>query len=369
VNSERRSARSHLARSHLAPAAIALLAVSALAVQGCGGSNGSTGSPAVVQQRPPETSQVIAFDRTGVKPTKKHRIAYLAECTNNPYCQTRLNGIRAAASKYGFEFKVYDANFNPQTQLAEVQDAVAHGFDGYVFAPTAGAAGCTMWKSYLRPTGKPVVTLDLPMCNDADYTPGVAATVTMARQAFFDADVDYAFRSCRSRCKVAAIGGFTGSDLFTEWERAIAQGKAKFPDVQVVSDQPANFDPRVALQVIGDALRSHPDLDVVISPWDDMTRGAQQAIVAAGKQPGRQVRIYSTGATKFGVRQVEQGAWNETMVFLPFQESYYASVALAMALDGRAVDAYVNEAEMPPVRKLGSLYVTKQNAARFHPNY
>jgi ABC-type sugar transport system substrate-binding protein len=347
---------------------IALLAFSALATQGCGAGNRSI-QFASDQEHHPGTAKVVAFDTTGVKPGKKYRIAYLAECTNNPYCQTRLAGIRAAAKKYGFEFRVFDANFNPQTQLGQVQDAVAQGFDGYVFAPTAGAPGCTMWKSYLKPTGKPVVTLDLPMCNDPDYTPGVAATVTMARQAFFNADVDYAFRSCKTKCKVAAIGGPTGSDLFTVWERAVAQSKAKFPNVQVVSDQPANFDPRVALQVIGDALRANPGLDVVISPWDDMTRGAEQAIVAAGKKPGKDVRIYSTGATKVGLQRVQQGRWNETMIFLPFQESYYAGVAMIMALERQPVNAYVNEAEMPSVSKLGSLYVTKQNAAGFQPNY
>jgi ABC-type sugar transport system substrate-binding protein len=313
--------------------------------------------------------KVLAFDKTGAKPTKKYRIAYLAECINNPYCQTRLKGVQAAAKKYGFDFKVFDANFTPQTQLRQVQDAVARGFDGYVFAPVAAAPGCSMWQRFLKPTGKPVVTLDIPMCNDADYTPGVAATVTMVRQAYFNQHVDNAFRSCKSKCKVAAIGGFTGSDLFTVWERAIAQGKAKFPNVEVVSDQPGNFDPRVALQVIGGALRAHPDVNLVISPWDDMTRGAEQAIVAAGKKPGKDVRIYSTGATKVGVQRVKQGAWNETSIFLPFEESYYAAVGMMMALQGKPLNGYVNEAEMPAVTKLGSIFVTKQNAAKFRPNY
>jgi ABC-type sugar transport system substrate-binding protein len=350
-------------------AVIMLVGVSVVAVQGCAAGNSSASQSSTEKGSHSGTAAVLAFDTTAVKPAKKYRIAYLAECTNNPYCQTRLKGIQAAAKKYGFTFQVFDANFSPQTQLGEVQNAVAQGFDGYLFAPTAGAPGCTMWKSYLKPTTKPVVTLDLPMCNDPDHTSGVAATVTMARQAFFNADVDYAFRSCKRKCKVAAIGGPTGSDLFAEWERAIAQAKAKYPNVNVVSDQPANFDPRVALQVIGGALRSNPDLNLVISPWDDMTRGAEQAIIAAGKKPGKDVRIYSTGATRVGVQRVKQGAWNETMIFLPFQESYYAAAALIMALEGKPVNAYVNEAGMPPVTKLGSLYVTKQNAARFRPNY
>jgi hypothetical protein len=33
-----------------------------------------------------------------------------------------------------------------------------------------------MWKQFLVPTGKPVVTVDLPMCGDIDYTKGLAAT-------------------------------------------------------------------------------------------------------------------------------------------------------------------------------------------------
>jgi hypothetical protein len=40
-----------------------------------------------------------------------------------------------------------------------------------------------------------------------------------------------------------------------------------------------------------------------------------------------------------------------------------------MALDGKPVNAYVNEAEMPPVSELGSIYVTKHNAAAFRPTY
>jgi ABC-type sugar transport system substrate-binding protein len=347
----------------------ALLVGSVLAAQGCGSGNDAPSPSPTHQARGSGTPKVLAFDETGAKPTKKYRVAYLTECISNPYCEARLEGIRAAAKKYGFEFKVFDANFNPQTQLRLVQDAVAQGFDGYVFAPVAAGPGCTMWERFMKPTGKPVVTLDVPMCKDADYTPGLAATVTMVRQAFFDAHVDQAFRSCANACKVAAIGGFTGSDLFTLWERAIARGKAKYPNVNVVSDQPGNYDPRVALRVIGDALRAHPDLDLVVTPWDDMTRGAEQAIVAAGKRPGTDVRIYSTGATKAGVERVKQGMWNETSIFLPFEESYYAAVGLMMALAGTPVNAYVNESELPPVTKLGSLYVTRQNAAAFRPNY
>ena len=122
----------------------AVVAVFVLAAQGCGsGSEAARPSATAQSQQATGTSEVLAYDKTAVKPAKKYRIAYLAECISNPYCETRLKGMRAAAKKYGFEFKVFDANFNPQTQLRLVQDAVAQGFDGYVFAPVAAAPGCT----------------------------------------------------------------------------------------------------------------------------------------------------------------------------------------------------------------------------------
>jgi ABC-type sugar transport system substrate-binding protein len=358
-----------LGRHRAFPAIAVFVLVAVFAAQGVAVGNGSASHFRSEQKPHPATLKVLAFDETGAKPTKKYRIAYLAECINNPYCETRLKGIRAAAKKYGFEFKVFDANFSPQTQLKLVQDAAARGYDGYLLAPTAAGPGCSMWQRHLRPTGRPVVTLDIPMCDDADYTRGVAATVTMVRQAFFDAHVDNAFKTCTKPCKVAALGGFTGSDLFTIWERAIRRGAAKYPNVEVVSDQAGNYDPRVALRVIGDVLRAHADLDMVITSWDDMTRGAEQAIRAVGKQPGKDVRIYTTGATKDAVSKVKAGVYNETSIFLPYEESYYAAVALMMALEGKPVNGYVNEAELPAVTRLGSIFVTKKNAAKFKPNY
>ena len=124
----------------------------------------------------PAAQAVLDFDKAGTNPTKRYRIAYVTECVQNPYCQARLQGLKDAATKYGFDFKIFDANFNPAEQLKQAQNAVAEGFDGYLFAPAASAPGCSTWKQFLAPTGKPVVSLDLPMCGDANYTAGLAAT-------------------------------------------------------------------------------------------------------------------------------------------------------------------------------------------------
>jgi ABC-type sugar transport system substrate-binding protein len=82
------------------------------------------------------------------------------------------------------------------------------------------------------------------------------------------------------------------------------------------------------------------------------------------------VRIYSIGGTKDAVQRVKDGIYNSTSILLPYEESYYGAVALAMALDGKPVNAYIDEALLPTVTNgPGSIFITKENADKFSPNY
>ena len=328
------------------------------------------GSPVLAAEASAAVKALIAYEKSGAKPSKKYRIGYLTECVDNPYCLARLAGLKDAATKYGFEFKIFDANFSPATQAKVVQNAVTEGFDGYLFGPAAAQPGCGLYNRLLKPTGKPVVSIDIAMCGDADYTPGTAATLHMQGPLHFNEALEQAFATCKGKCKAAAVGGFVGSDLFTYWENAIKNAAAKYPNVTVVVDEPANFDPRIALKKIQDAMLAHPDISIVVSSWDDMSRGVEQAIVAAGKVPGKDVKIFSGGATKVGVAKVKAGTWAMTTAYLPYEESYYGALALLMALEGKPINAHIDEALLPKILdSTGTIFITKENVDKYKPNY
>jgi galactofuranose transport system substrate-binding protein len=322
---------------------------------------------------PEAVKKVLDFDKAGKKPSTSYKIAYLTECVTNLYCEARLKGLQDAANKYGFTFKVFDPNFNPQAQLKHVQNAVEEGFDGYLFAPTADAPGCKMWKDFLVPTKKPVVSLDLTMCGDVDYTPGLAATVTMQRQPYYDYHWENALAHvCKDKkvCKTISLSGFAGSDLFTRWEKAIDNAAKIYPSVSMVSRREAKFDPRIARQITQDTLQVHRDLALVVSHDDDMSLGATAAIKAAGLVPGKDVQIYSMGANARGLKQLQEGVFAESTVLDPYDEAYYAAVALIMALQGAPVNGYVNEAQLPRITDgPGTILITKQNEGKFKANW
>src|SRR5580692_8764745 len=146
----------------------------------------SAAGKATAAEMSPAAKAVVDYDKSGAKPTKKYRIAYLTECVDNPYCLARLAGLKAAAAKFGFEYKIFDANFSPATQAKVVENAVTEGFDGSLFGPAAAQPGCGLYNRLLKPTGKPVVSIDIAMCGDPDYTPGLSATLTMQGPAHFN---------------------------------------------------------------------------------------------------------------------------------------------------------------------------------------
>lgn len=327
----------------------------------------NTGS--VFAQVPHAVDEIVKFDSQGAKLSGKLRVAYLAQCVENPYCQASLKGMNNAAAKYGFEVKLFNAGFNPATQLKDVQNAVAEKFDGYVFAPLAGGPGCNMYNTYIKPTGKPVVVLDQPMCGDADHTPGTAGTVLMITQVWMDAFIDKSFASCIGNCTAFAVGGFVGTDLENVWESSLAKTAKKYPNVKLIGNQPGNFSPQVALRVTQDALSAHSDINMIISFWDDMSRGIIQAVTSAGKVPGKDVKIYSVGGTTDGIERVRKGEINMVGVSLPYEEGYYAGVAMAMALQGKPLNAFIYEAYLPAITNgPKTVLLTKDTIGSFVPN-
>ncbi|TQJ31489.1 sugar ABC transporter substrate-binding protein [Microbacterium sp. SLBN-146] len=358
----------------LLPAAALLL--SAIALSAC-----SAPTPATDAGAPSTSATAVADDSAmattieyldaGLPDLEGATIAYLTECAAaNAYCQTRLQGAEDMAAEANAELVVFDANFDPAAQLAQVQDAVQRGFDGYLFSPVASTSGCSDLDVLLE-TGKPVATINSPMCGNPDYTEGTVGFVGMQTESFFTEHVKNAFASCEGECEAVAVGGFVGSDLFTRWESAIAAASAEYPNVTVVSDQPGNFDPAAALTVVQDAIAANPDVSIVVSSWDDMTRGVEQAITASGKTPGTDVRIYSVGGTTDGVAKVVDGAWSGTSVLLPYEESAYGFVQLARAIEtGESTPGFTFLGDAPVVVDgPGSIFITSDNADTFTPEY
>lgn len=350
-------------------------AIAALSLAACAAPDQSSGDAGPSDQDAVASesamAETLAFIDAGLPDLEGAKIAYLTECaTENAFCQRRWQGAQDAAKELNADITLFNAGFDVNAQQSQVEDAVQRGFDAYILSPVADAPGCANFKT-LSETGAPIVNINSPMCGNPDFTEGTSGFVAMQTELFFYQHVSNAFDSCEDECKAIAVGGFVGSDLYTRWQDAIARAAEEHPNVTVVSEQPGNFDPSVALGVVQDALQANPDAEIVLSSWDDMTRGVEEGIRAAGMTPGEDVRIYSVAGTEYGVGRVLDGAWTSTSILLPYEESYYGVVQLARALsEGKATEGFTYLAEAPRVVDgPGTIFLDRDNASGFEPGY
>ena len=288
--------------------------------------------------------QTLAFiddwQTQGRVPTQAWSIGYLAECVaQNPYCQTKWQGVQDAAALFGARVKQFDPGFSPDEQSKQVEDAITEGFDGYVFAPTAVTPGCSFWKDQLEPTGAPVATEDIPMCDDPDFTEGTVGFTAVQSPTFFFDVADTAMGLCADDpCKAVAISGFLGSDLYGLFDGAVQAALADHPNIELVEETCAcNFSAEDTFAFMQNMLNRDPDIKLLISHWELMSRGAFEAINQAGKVPGQDVIIVSTGGTEIGIGDVKEGVTNGTFALLPYEEGFPGRRARHQSTRGRRV--------------------------------
>lgn len=338
---------------------------------GSGGSAAaSSGSSAGDSSNVSPIAQAEAYDKATSKAKKPYKIASFNTCTNlNAWCEAMIKFEKQAAAKYGVDLTIYDAAFDPTKQLNQVQDAIAKGgWDGFIFQPVAAAPGCQMIRTLLA-TGIPVEQGNSPVCEDEDYHAGTVGFVSTSTENYYKDYLKTVFGSCTSPCQALVVGGVSGQDGWRRLQDAISQVKPNFPNVDIVTEQPGNYDPNQALKITQDALQSHPNISLVLSAYDEMSRGMIQALQSAGKSSG--VKLYSIGGTPYGLSQVKAGSITATIQSDPYPEGYYTVVELVRFLDtGKKTTGFSDTNQWEGILDgPGSPILTQANVDKYKPDY
>jgi len=94
---------------------------------------------------------------------------------------------------------------------------------------------------------------------------------------------------------------------------------SKHPNIQIVSEQAANYDPAKARAIMETVLQQHPDLCGVVGNWDNQDVGAGAAIQEAGKSDQVYV-VTSGGGTTNGCDNIKNGLLDMTISYdVPLQ--------------------------------------------------
>jgi ABC-type sugar transport system substrate-binding protein len=93
-------------------------------------------------------------------------------------------------------------------------------------------------------------------------------------------------------------------------------------------------------------LKAHPDINLLFAHNDDMALGAIEAITAAGKVPGKDIKIISIDAVHDGMQALSDGKINYIVECSPLLGPQLMDTA-KKALAGQTLDKWIktNESE------------------------
>ncbi|MBO1753968.1 ABC transporter substrate-binding protein [Allobranchiibius sp. CTAmp26] len=228
-----------------------------------------------------------------------------SESTSNPFRATETKSITDEAKRLGIKLIQRNANANVSQQNTDIQDMISQGAKVLIVAPE-NSDGLTPALTAAKAKHIPVLTIDRTVKGTAcsDFIGFIGSN--FYKQAQISAD-DLA-GGMGGKGEVAVLQGTSGNNVATDRTNGFtSQIKAKYPNIKVVASQTANFDQATGQKVMEQILQSHPKLTGVYAENDTMALGAIQAIRAAGKTPGKDIKVVAIDGTQQCVQDVANG--------------------------------------------------------------
>ncbi len=303
---------------------------------------------------------------TGSTSAKTLQIAYLSFAVANSYDAPMLAAAQATAAANNAKLTVFDANNSPDTQFAQLQDAITSGkFDGIVVQPIFGPGLETVVKGAIAKKVRIGVVdqiLGPDLSSDKAQVNGLSANVVFAQTEIGRKQGELVLKACTSfgfsPCKVGYLFNIKVSSLDKAIRGAFDQVISSHSDIKVVAEGQAFFNVQGGLTATQDMLQAHRDLNVLVGADQGIT-GAMQAIKAAGLT-GKIVLI-GYGGSALALQNIASGAQYASVVQAPASEGRFAVQDLVNAIrSGTPSPAHDPVAELPD-----NGVVTKDNVQKF----
>ncbi|GAB7108539.1 substrate-binding domain-containing protein [Streptomyces phaeofaciens JCM 4814] len=288
-----------------------------------------------------------SFLHNGSSATANPKVGLALSTLNNPFFVQIQSGAKAEAKKLGVDLTVTDAQNDASQQANQLQNFTSSGVDSIIVNPVDSDAASNSVKA----AGKaeiPVIAVDRGV-NKAT----VDALVASDNVAGGELAAKTVAEKLGGTGKIVILQGQAGTSAARERAAGFAQGLKAYPGIQVLAEQPADFDRTKGLDVMSNLLQAHPDVQGVIAANDEMALGA---IKALGAKAGKSVQVVGFDGTPDGLTAVERGTLYASVAQQPSQLGKIAVDNALKALRGEKVEETVKV----PVK-----VVTKENVSGF----
>jgi ribose transport system permease protein len=280
--------------------------------------------------------------------TSKPKLGLSLSTLNNPFFVQIRAGAQAEAKKLGLDLTVTDAQNDASQQANQLQNFTSSNYGAIIVNPVDSDAASNSVKAADK-AKIPVIAVDRGVNKAA-----VDTLVASDNIAGGELAAKTVAEKLGGTGKIVILQGQAGTSAARERAEGFAKGLKAYPGIQVLAQQPADFDRTKGLDVMSNLLQAHPDVQGVIAANDEMALGA---IKALGSKAGKSVSVVGFDGTPDGLTAVKQGTLYASVAQQPSQLGKIAVDNALRAAQGKKVETTVKV----PVK-----VVTKENVAGFN---
>ncbi|THD46305.1 MAG: sugar ABC transporter substrate-binding protein [Bradyrhizobium sp.] len=240
-------------------------------------------------------------------------------------------GIEDVLLKQGnIEYQLLDGQAKIEVQISLMDTQINDGVNVIFLQPVDSVAiGPSIAKA--RRAGIPVITLNIDAVEDH------AAHVEMSHYAGAMDIAKAMGAALGGKGKVAIINAPPGIVIRDQRTNGFVDGLKKYhPNIQIVADQPADWDRKKAQEVFTTILAAHPDVAGAFGVNDSMALGVVD--VARDKGLLGKLVVFGDDGEKDALESIEKGELTGTQYTDVYQQGRFAAAAATVIASG-GVDA------------------------------
>ncbi|AIG76458.1 MULTISPECIES: ABC transporter substrate-binding protein [Amycolatopsis] len=228
----------------------------------------------------------------------------------NPFRIAETQSIKDEAKKLGVpddKLLVTNAQSDLNKQVSDIKSLLDRGAQLLIVAPL-NSDGLQPALDAAKAKKVPVITIDRKVTSQpcTDYLTFIGSNfVEQGKRA-----AQEMVKATGGTGKVAILLGASGNNVTTDRTKGFKDEIAATTGIQVVAEQTGEFDRSKGQAVMEQLIQSNPEITAVYAENDEMGIGAVTALKAAGKTPGKDVKIVSIDGTRNAVQLIADGSYN-----------------------------------------------------------
>lgn len=344
----------------------AMMLVSSL-LMGCGSANtATTAAPAAETTAASQGEQTTAAAQgeqtTAAKTTeepekaagKTYKVAMIYQDLSGQFNIYFQGQLQKKCAELGVTLVEFDGQGETDKQLSQCENALQQGVDALMFIPV-DKSGCAPIIENCNTAGIPVICCNNPTDNVEDATAYVGANDVDAGIM----EMEFMAELIGGKGNICIVEGPFGHSAQIARQEGIKQILEKYPDIQVLFSDTANWDRTEAMDLMENWIQKSGDsINAVVCHSDDMGMGVLQAIQGAGLDD--QIQVIGIDAIFDALNAVKNGEMAATV----FQDVYgQADGAIEVALKILNGESYEKTTYVP------FQLVTKDNVDSYLANF